>query len=37
MADAPRYDGGHMTAATLHGVDERYDLVPQWYSINRGI
>lgn len=37
MADAPNYDGGHMIAATLHGVDERYDLVPQWYSVNRGL
>ncbi|MER6809904.1 DNA/RNA non-specific endonuclease [Spirillospora sp. NPDC000708] len=23
MADAPGYDGGHLIAATLHGVDER--------------
>jgi hypothetical protein len=37
MADAPGYDGGHLIAATLHGVDERYDLVPQWASVNRGL
>jgi hypothetical protein len=37
MAPASGFDGGHLIAATLHGVDERYDLVPQWYSVNRGI
>ncbi|GAA4082793.1 DNA/RNA non-specific endonuclease [Actinomadura miaoliensis] len=37
MAPVTGYDGGHLVAATLHGVDRRYDLVPQWYSINRGI
>lgn len=31
MAFADGYDGGRLIAATLHGVDERYDLVPQWY------
>nr|WP_281258438.1 DNA/RNA non-specific endonuclease [Actinomadura mexicana] len=31
------YDGGHLIAATLHGFDERYDLVPQWASVKRGI
>ncbi|WP_425549396.1 DNA/RNA non-specific endonuclease [Actinomadura miaoliensis] len=37
MAATSGYDGGHLIAATLHGVDRRYDLVPQWHSINRGI
>lgn len=37
MADAPHHDGGHMIAVTLHCVDERYDLVPQWYSVYRSI
>jgi hypothetical protein len=37
MADAPGYDGGHLIAATLRGVDERYDLAPQWVSVNRGL
>jgi hypothetical protein len=37
MAPEKNHDGGHLIAATLHGVDERYDMVPQWYSINRGI
>ena len=36
MADKSGYDGGHLIAATLHGVDRRYDLVPQWASVNRG-
>ncbi|MER6809913.1 DNA/RNA non-specific endonuclease [Spirillospora sp. NPDC000708] len=37
MGPTAGYDGGHLIAATLHGVDERYDLVPQWASVNRGI
>ncbi|MFC5183463.1 DNA/RNA non-specific endonuclease [Actinomadura harenae] len=36
MAGVKGYDGGHLIAATLHGVDRRYDLVPQWASVNRG-
>ncbi|MBO2461491.1 DNA/RNA non-specific endonuclease [Actinomadura violacea] len=37
MAHSAEYDGGHLIAATLHGVDRRYDLVPQRAAINRGI
>ncbi|MEU6035726.1 DNA/RNA non-specific endonuclease [Actinomadura sp. NPDC047616] len=37
MAATSGYGGGHLIAATLHGVDRRYGLVPQWHSINRGI
>ncbi|WP_165968918.1 DNA/RNA non-specific endonuclease [Actinomadura sp. KC06] len=37
MAPTAGYDGGHLIAATLHGVDQRYDLVPQWASVNRGL
>ncbi|MEV5576587.1 DNA/RNA non-specific endonuclease [Spirillospora sp. NPDC052269] len=36
MAGTTGYDGGHLIAATLHGVDRRYDLAPQWASVNRG-
>ncbi|MFC5187618.1 DNA/RNA non-specific endonuclease [Actinomadura harenae] len=37
MSGTTGYDGGHLIAATLHGVDRRYDLVPQWASVNRGV
>lgn len=37
MSGTTGYDGGHLIAATLKGVDERYDLVPQWASLNRGL
>lgn len=36
MSGTTGYDGGHLIAATLHGVDRRYDLAPQWASVNRG-